>query len=577
MTLGRLDDAIKLCQRAVQTAPKDAQANYVMANILLRQGQTVRALHYAGQAAVLSGQHPDAVTLHARLLVMERKPDQAKVLLERLLIQEPGYVPARVELAGIFAVESQFTRAAAVCEAGLALAPRDPGLNATYAGAILNLGRIEQVVPLVERLLEADPENQTLSSGLCLMLNYLPGATDEAIRSALSRYAAILDRAQPPMPVQYTNEPDPQRLLRVGIVSPDLRRHSVAHFIEPFMQHHDRSRIELVVYYTNRVQDDVTARLTNHAAVWRTMDNITDLGLAQAIHADKVDVLIELSGHTHAHSLAAMHLRPAPVQATYLGYPASTGLSQIDYRLTDRTADPPGAEAMHAERLAYIDPCFLCYRPPHDAPEVTPLPRDSNGFITFGSFNSAQKLNKPLIDLWSRVLAAVPGSRLVLKNMNFTDEPLRMQIVGAFASSGIAPARLDIRKPEKDTRSHLSAYADIDIALDPHPYNGTTTTCEALWMGVPVITLAGERHAARVGTSLLASCGLQQCIAPSLDYYLAAAASLASDPQSLRVLRSGLRDRVRACSWMNETEHCRTMEALIRSMWARWCADTLHQ
>ena len=264
--------------------------------------------------------------------------------------------------------------------------------------------------------------------------------------------------------------------------------------------------------------------------------------------------------------------KPAPIEVTWLGYPNTTGLPAIDYRLTDVRADPPGdADRLHTERLVRIEPSFLCYRAPEQAGEVAPLPARSAGHVTFGSFNNFAKLSPGTIALWSRVLTGVPGSRLVLKATQFKDPEARTRAAELFAAAGVGIERLDLVPPLAAAADHLAHYAHVDIALDPTPYNGTATTCEALWMGVPVVTLRGDRHAARVGASILTVAGLERLIAETPDEYVAIAVDLARDLDALAALRAALRQRLRASPLCDGGAFARAIETAYRGMWRAWC------
>jgi len=304
------------------------------------------------------------------------------------------------------------------------------------------------------------------------------------------------------------------------------------------------------------------------------IDRATDADLVRAVRADTIDIALDLSGHTHAHSLPAFHMRCAPVQATYLGYPNTTGVAAMDYRITDSAADPPGAQAFATERLLNIDPCFLCYAPPADAPS----PRREPGAaparpFTFGSFNNAQKMNGYTIALWARVLDAVPGSRMLLKSVNFDDAQLRADIVARFSAQGIDPARVEVLPRAPTLHDHLSLYQRFDVALDTFPYAGTTTTCEALHMGVPVVTLRGRTHASRVGASLLGAIGRADLIADTSEEFVQIAAGLAAEGDRLDARRPQLRDALAASPLCDAPGFAARFDGVLRTMWKEWCRD----
>jgi predicted O-linked N-acetylglucosamine transferase (SPINDLY family) len=318
------------------------------------------------------------------------------------------------------------------------------------------------------------------------------------------------------------------------------------------------------VYQTNALADAVTQRLKPLVHAWRVMDNISDAGLAEVIFSDGIDVLLDLSGHTHAHSLACFHLRPAPVQLTYLGYPNVTGVRNMDGRIVDEVTDPPGCEsgfAQACERLVRMKRVFLCYEPPKGCKEAGPPPCASGAGVTFGSFNNAQKLSGATVRLWARLLRETPGSRLLLKGVAFSEEALRQDVLARFAAEGAT--NVEILPRAASTAEHLALYDRIDVGLDPMPYNGTTTTCEALWMGVPVVTLAGGTHAGRVGASLLTAVGLEELVATDEAGYVATAKALAADMPRLAAMRAGLRARVAGSPLCDGPGWCREFERVL--------------
>lgn len=298
-----------------------------------------------------------------------------------------------------------------------------------------------------------------------------------------------------------------------------------------------------------------------------------DEAAARMIRDDGIDILVDLSGHTSGHRLGVFALKPAPVQVTYIGYANTTGLPGIDWRVTDAHADPHGdGDAFHAERLVRLPGSFLCFQPPGDAPDVQPPPSVANGYVTFGSFNVLPKVTPEVIRAWSRILQGVPRSRLLLKALGLGDADSRGRLHGLFEGEGIGADRVTLLPVEGALRDHLARYHGMDIALDPFPFNGTTTTFEALWMGVPVIVLRGDRHSARVGASILANAGLESLIAASLDDYVALGVRLAGDAGRLAELRSTMRDRIAASPLRDAAGVTRELERAYRDMWVRWCA-----
>jgi predicted O-linked N-acetylglucosamine transferase (SPINDLY family) len=569
------EQARVMCQRLVQVAPRDPWVQATMSRVMLRLGNTVQGLQYAQRAAELAPNEPILLVAHAELLAYEGQAVKALEVLERAVAIAPTDITCAVHHALALQRIERYAEAEAACRRGLGLDPRHGTLQSLLSGVLVNLGRIEEAVDVARAACEAHPEDHYLASSLAFMLNYRPGATPQEVIAAHRNYGEVLDRTDPIPVRRFTNSRDPERRLRIGLLSPDFLQHSVAYFIEPWLEHFCPQGIELVVYHTNRMADAITARLKtmvlSKGGSWHVMDNISDGGLAEKIFADRIDILMELSGHTHLHSLVALHRRPAPVQVTYLGYPNTTGLRQVDYRLVDSISDPPGAaDALATERLARLDPCFLCYKPPADAPDCR-TDSASNRPITFGSFNTLQKINRSLVAFWARLLQSVPGSRLVLKAGPAADASLRESAMARFAAAGLDPARVEFLPRVASVTDHLALYGLVDVALDTFPYNGTTTTCEALYMGVPVVTLAGNMHPGRVGASLLTCVGLGDLVAHSEEEYLAIAQRLAADQARRADLRTRLRGMVLSSPLCDAPAFAKRLDEAFRRMWRSWC------
>jgi protein O-GlcNAc transferase len=342
--------------------------------------------------------------------------------------------------------------------------------------------------------------------------------------------------ARPP-----TKDKNIGRALRVGYVSADFRRHSVAFFIEPLLRHHDPAATDVFVYANVAAPDEVTRRLQGYAKNWRSIVGLNGTQVCDLIRADGIDILVDLSGHTQGNRLDVFAARPAPLQLTGIGYPGSTGLTAFDGRLCDAITDPVGDERFSTEPPFRL-PAFHCYQPPATAPACA---RNGSGMV-FGSFNKLAKLSDRTVALWARVLGEVPGAKLKLKTKPLTEAETRVDVTARFAAAGVAADRLILSGWLPEDSDHLAAYNEIDVALDTFPYNGTTTTCEALWMGVPVVTRAGRTHAARVGASLLASIGHPEWAAEDDDAFVAKAVAFANDREALRAIRTTLRDQVAA-------------------------------
>jgi protein O-GlcNAc transferase len=561
---GRAADAVEPCRRMVMKAPRDPAAQFLMSRVFMAAGKPDQALHYAHAA---SGLVPGEVSLllhHARLLIICGRSERALDVLAKAARLDDASPAVPAMRAGALLELNRCMEALAASRLASERSPGDASSLAQVASCLLNVGRPEEAMAILEPLATAPDAGPEYISGAALMSNYCPGWTRRRQHALHASYGRALTRRLGPPPARAFAQPGAKR--RVAIVSPDLRSHSVAWFIEPFLRHADRSRFEVICLQTNAVADDVTKRLRALADGWRVMDNISDPGLAQAIVDDRIDIVVELSGHTHAHSLPCMHLRPAPRIFSYLGYPNVTGVSGVTGRIVDAVTDPPGCDDFGGdeagcEPLARMQRCFLCYGPPAGCKEAGPAPMAAGKGVTFGSFNNVQKLSTATVKLWARVLREVPGSRLLLKGVALSEQALRDDVMARFAAQGATS--VEILPRAATTAAHLALYDRIDIGLDPTPYNGTTTTCEALWMGVPVITLAGETHASRVGASLLTAVGLPELIAADEDGYVRLASALAGDASRVGALRAGLRARMAGSPLCDGPGWCREFERVL--------------
>jgi predicted O-linked N-acetylglucosamine transferase (SPINDLY family) len=409
----------------------------------------------------------------------------------------------------------------------------------------------------------------TARSNLLQTLQYVAGATLAELAHAHAeferRHAAPLRRQERP----FTNSRDPDRKLRVGFLSPDFRCHPVGYFTIPFLENLDRSQAEATCYHDCPAADEVTTRIRAAAATWRDVFGWPDERLAEQVRDDGIDILFDLAGHTAHNRLLVFARKPAPVQVTWAGYVGTTGLSAIDYLVADRFEVPPGAGAHYSERILRMPDDYVCYDPPAHAPPVGPPPAAGRGQVTFGSFNYPAKIGPQVIAVWAEILRRLPTARLVLKYRALDEPIIAGRFADLFARNGIDPARVESRgwSPVMELRRH---YGEIDVALDPFPYNGGLTTIEALWMGVPVITCPGETFAGRHSLSHLSNVGLTETIARDLDEYVELAVALANDLPRLAELRAGLRQRVASSPLCDAKRFADNLLRLLRDAWREW-------
>jgi predicted O-linked N-acetylglucosamine transferase (SPINDLY family) len=463
------------------------------------------------------------------------------------------------------AIDALGQRAAALdaLAAGLLHHPGHPALVALRANILLELGDADAARPELERLAAGPGATPEFWSSLASAANAGASADARRVFEFHRGYGTSLEAARPGGTDTPARTRAPGEPLRVGIVSYDFkRRSSVSFFLRPILEHLDREAFEVTAYHVGRPADDATERFRTLVHRFRHLPEPSPDALAAAIRADGIDLALELIGHTGRRSLPAFQPRCAPVQVSYLGYSNTTGMRSFDWRIVDSITDPPGeADALATERLYRLDPCFLCFAPDPETPEVSPAPCLSRGHVTFGSFNSVLKLSSPTLRLWARVLDAVPGSRLILKNRAPRVRGGVEHLRGRLLEAGLDLSRVEIRPMTPGYREHLDAYAEVDIALDTFPYNGTTTTCEALLMGVPVLTLRPppehDRHAARVGMSILNATGNQSSIASNEADFVNAAARLASTPGLLTGLRAEGRRKLLASPLCDPTAFAR--------------------
>ena len=567
--LRRYREVAGLARSVLAREADNVDALQLLSAALLAQGETQEGIACLRRAAELA---PESAETQANLAaVLARTGDMAGAIdaYQRAVGLRAELVSAWNGLALLLKALGRYDEAEACCRSGLKADPRHAPLHHTLAGALFEQGRVDEAIPEVRTALEIEPGTPTVHSDLLRMLNYAeaqdPAAVYREHRAWAERHAAALEQAAPPQ----RNDPGSNRRLRVGFVSPYFLKHAMTFFFESFVEQHDRERLEIILYADVQQPDEYSARLQRHGAAWRKTFNLSDEELARLIRGDAVDILVDLSGHTPRNRLLAFARRPAPIQVTWNGYPNTTGMAGMDYRITDAACDPEGTtEHLHSEKLVRLPAIYMTWRPPHDAPAPEPLPALSNDNITFGSFNSCFKITPSLVGLWGRILSAVPGSRLMLLTISHGAAELRVRQL--FAAQGVAPDRLEIL-PRLSHQDFLAAHQRADIALDTFPYHGTTTSCFSLWMGLPMVVLAGAVHASRVGVSLLTNIGLPQLVAQNGDEYVEIATRLATDLPALARLRTDLRGMMLRSPLTDGAGGARALEHAFGEMFGAWC------
>jgi len=444
--------------------------------------------------------------------------------------------------------------------------------NNKYLDAYNNLGQTlllagecMDAINCFKKALSLNSNVPQLYSNYLTCLNYLPLISHEDIFQAHLSFNHLFNSDQTLYKKQAIRKP--KKSLRIGYVSPDFCRGSVAFFIEPILRNHDASEFEIFCYANVRQPDDVTQRLQTYVKKWIDTNLMSDDQMVETIAQDKIDILVDLCGHLADNRLPVFAQQPAPIQINYLGYPNTTGLSGIQYRLTDDITDPENTDAFHSEKLIRLPAPFLCYQPVEKSPGISSLPAETNGFITFGSLNNLAKINDDVVHVWAEILKKLKHSKLLLKARPFADPITCERFQKRFQKHGVSSDRLIFKGHEDSIKSHLKVYNNIDLALDPFPYHGTTTSCDALWMGVPVISLCGNWHAARVGATLLSSIGMTDFIAYSESEYIAKTISICQNSKLLKAVRRQLRSVMQQSPLMDARKLTKNIESMYKKVW----------
>ncbi len=533
-TLGQLKKyapAETALRRAMEIEPENVSAVIGLTAALEGQGQSVEAEEMGRAAIALDASGPEAWTNFGNTLNAQEKLSEAEDAFRQAISVDPSYSTARYNLGNV--LDKQW--------------------------------RMSEALACYQQVIEADPTYLSAWQNMLLNLLYEPEQTEQSIFEAHEAWANqfATDEVAAPVPKEAN-----AKKLKIGYVSPDFRTHSCAYFLKPLIAVHDREAFEIYAYANVRREDETTPWFKDNVDHWCDIIDMTDSDAAQRIREDEIDILVDLAGHSANNRLGLFALKPAPVQISWLGYPATTGLPEIGYRLTDEVADPSGeTDQYHSEQLIRLEGGFHCYQPADSIPDAGPLPALENGYVTFGSFNHTSKITSEVIEIWSQILLKVPESRLLLKGRHLGAEIVQQKIYELFERQGTAAERLTLTGWIARDQNPLALYHQVDICLDTFPYNGTTTTFEALTMGAPVISLRGERHAARVGASILSHLGRSEWIAETPGAYIDKALELAGDMPMLDEIRSGLRAELKQSSLANATKFASKVEAIYQKIY----------
>ncbi|CEM06443.1 unnamed protein product [Vitrella brassicaformis CCMP3155] len=577
---GDLKGGIKLYKRALVFNPHYADAYYNLGVAYGEQCKYDKAIVHYELAVHFNPRCAEAFNNLGVIYKDKENLDKAIYYYNKVLEINPSFAQTLNNIGVIYTVIGKMTEAYEYTRRAI-------DVNPNYAEAYNNLGvlyrdqgDVELAVQAYEKCISIDPNSKNALQNRLLALNYLASVSVQDIFEAHRQWGmqftsmnvnigGSLQVRRPFTSWKVSSSAD--RVLRVGYISPDLFTHSVSYFIHAPLKHHDPAKVQVYVYANVVKEDDKTQMFKQLVPVWRTIMGMGEYDVAKLIYEDQIDILVELTGHTANNRLDVMAWKPAPVQITWIGYPNTTGLPSIDYRITDSIVDPPSTNQPYVEQLLRLPKCFLCYTPAHDAPEVSPSPCLQNGFITFGSFNNLAKIGPQVVRLWSRVLKAVPSSRLFVKAKPFANSHIQKKFMALFEAEGISADRIDLMCLLPMCAEHLRAYSLMDIALDTFPYAGTTTTCESLFMGVPVVTLRGQsNHAHNVGVTLLTNIGLSDLVCESEEDFVRVAVQMASDVGRLCSLRESMRNRMLSSTLCHGVSFTKNLEHLYRQVFTRY-------
>jgi protein O-GlcNAc transferase len=570
--VGKSDEAIELFQRAIRIRPGYAEAYNNLAGALRSAGQFDQAILCYEKAISLKPAFAEAMNNLGLTLKDVARHEEAMGHIRRAIELRPDLADAHYNLGVTLKEQMRLDEASEALGRALQLDPVHFGATSALGIVRMEQGRHAEAMELMRDSLRIRPEWQ-IHSNLCLLSNYHPGLSGLEVLEEHRRWATAHGGPAGPL-TAFPNDRSPQRRLRIGYVSPDFRSHAVSHFIEPILTSHDREQFDVYCYAHVASPDPITHLLQKRADHWREIVGRSDQEIDRLIREDQVDILVDLAGHTAHNRLAVFGRRPAPVQVSMIGYPSTTGLQAMDYKIADAITDPPGAERFYTERLLRLEGTFWCFRPLDDQEEVGELPARSSGHITFGSVNNFAKITPAVLDLWARIVAAVPGSRLHLQTTALGSQSTRRHVLETMRRHGVGADQLSLTG-WTGFAEYIDLIRTFDLALDPFPFNGGTTTCHLLFYGVPIIALAGERQVSRMGASMLNAVGLSDLVAESADEYLRKAVQLARDLPRLDHVRRGLRPAMLASPLCDAIGFTRKLEAAYREIWRAWCSAGL--
>ena len=553
-------------RQALTADPNALDALLGLSVMLHQKGALDEARPLYERAMALAPDNAALAENHVGLLLTQGRAADAVVALPRLIKLQPGVAHHWTNLAGALEAQVRLTEAVAAYRQAILIQPDNAAAFDALGNALTNLGQIDEALAAYRRAIALAPDHASTRSNLLMTLHSQTQATAADVLAEARAYGARVGGRPTP---SFANTREPERRLRIGYVCADFRVHPVGFFLERVLASHDGGQVETFLYSDTQFPDEQTERLRRHAH-WRPILGQSDAQAAGQIAADRIDILIDLAGHTGFNRLAMFAARAAPVQASWLGYFGTTGVAAMDYVIGDAVVLPPGDEAVFTETPVRLASPYLCWTPPREAVSTAPFPALAGAPVTFGCFNNRAKITPQVVETWARILGRVEGSRLFLKSWSLADAGNCDGLVAAFAQHGVVGERL-IFEGLSPRAEGLEAYNRVDIALDPLPFGGCTTTADTLWMGVPLVTVSGDRWSGRMSRTILESVGLDDWVAPDLDAYVDMAVSAAGDLAALAPLRASLRDRVETSPFCDGARFTANLEAEYRRMWRTWC------
>jgi protein O-GlcNAc transferase len=568
---GSLDEAGAIYSEILAAHANQPQALHQLGIVRWRQGRNDEAIELIKKAIAILPYVPQFLGNLGVALTTNGDLAAAVEAFQRSLALAPNSLLVLANLGNTFRLQDNFDAAVDHLQAALRLQPNFAVAQFNYGVLCKDLGELDAAITALRRAVEIDLRFALAHGALLYTQLFHERCSPTEIFLAHLQWDELQTAQWRPQQPMYSVSRTANRPLRIGYVSAYFRDHAINFFIEPILRAHDRSQFEIFCYDDVPSPDAVTDRLRSLGHPWRNVYGLTDQRVCQQIQNDAIDILIDPIGHLDSNRLFVFARKPAPVQITMIGYQATTGMAAMDYRVTDAWADPPGeTDGFHTEKLIRLPDAFFCWQAPTEAPPVAPPPSITSGYVTFGSFNNFCKIRPITLQAWAALLSAVPNSRLHLLTPNSTY--LRQKVEHAFQSQGIDPGRLRFLSV-MPRAEYLAQYHQIDIALDSFPFNGHTTVCDALWMGVPVVMLAGSDYRSRYGGSVLRNLGLERHIARQVDEYIEIATQLASDAQQRTLLRQSLRNTMHASVLMDADGYTRNFESALRDVWNRWVAE----